>query len=345
MQPRPRDGTTKRETDLAEDRKPARGAPPITWHPLFPAVVAVWFGALFGLGALAVHASLLESLVLASGIDSLVPAAAPPLGVTARILIALALAVLGGIIGAVIGTLLARSKPAARARRAEAAAARAAARAAEAEAQLAATPTEPALALEFAEAPNFIDFSQLEIAAEDRIETGPALEAAADEPIAASAQDFSRPLDPVSFPLPASFPAPGGAAAARLTSATLDSLSHVELIERLALSLQKRREEAEARAALGEAPAESAEEFPDAEAPPLPPVPSYYPPAPEGFAARFAALAPALAASAADPIAEPVALFPEQPHTSTVASQHNPDGTERALRDALAALQRMSGAA
>ncbi len=75
---------------------------PVSSHPLFPAIVALWFGALFGLGSLAVRASLIESLVISSHIDVLVPMAAPPLGMTARILLALFMAMIGIAAGAAI---------------------------------------------------------------------------------------------------------------------------------------------------------------------------------------------------------------------------------------------------
>lgn len=91
-------------------RKPAKGKP-ITAHQLFPAVVALWFGALFGLGSLAVRPSLLEGLVLKSHLDLVIPAAAPPLGVTARILVALILAALGAMIGIALARRIARPKP------------------------------------------------------------------------------------------------------------------------------------------------------------------------------------------------------------------------------------------
>ena len=90
-----------------QKRKPAN-AQPISAHPLFPAVVALWFGALFGLGSLAVRPSLLENLVLQSHIDLVIPAAAPPLGITARILLALVLAALGAILGIMLSRRLAR---------------------------------------------------------------------------------------------------------------------------------------------------------------------------------------------------------------------------------------------
>ncbi|MDE2595371.1 MAG: hypothetical protein KGL44_00690 [Sphingomonadales bacterium] len=100
----------------SKNRKKAPGKPPVTSHPLFPAVVALWFGALFGLGSLAIRATLLESLVVSTHIDSVVPAAAPPLGVTARILLALVLAALGAALGALIARALARPKPVVRER-------------------------------------------------------------------------------------------------------------------------------------------------------------------------------------------------------------------------------------
>lgn len=80
-------------------------------HPLFPTVAAFWFAALFGLGSLAVRTSLLESLVIASKIDLIVPQTAPPLGMTARILIALAMAAIGSILGFVLALRMARPKP------------------------------------------------------------------------------------------------------------------------------------------------------------------------------------------------------------------------------------------
>ena len=93
-----------------QKRKPAK-AKPITSNPLFPAVVALWFGALFGLGSLAVRPALLEALVLSSRIDLFIPAAAPPLGVTARILLALAMAALGAMLGIMLTRRLSRPAP------------------------------------------------------------------------------------------------------------------------------------------------------------------------------------------------------------------------------------------
>ncbi len=92
-----------------QQRKPVKSIP-VTSHPLFPAVAGLWCGAALGLGSLAVRATLLESLVLKSHIDLIVPATAPPLGVTARILLALLLAAVGGVIGVVLARRLARPK-------------------------------------------------------------------------------------------------------------------------------------------------------------------------------------------------------------------------------------------
>lgn len=102
---------------MAKQKRKSAKSKPITAHPLFPAVVALWFGSLFGLGSLAIRPSLLESVVVKAGIDLVVPAAGPPLGVTARILLALALAAIGAATGALIGRRIARPKPVVRQRR------------------------------------------------------------------------------------------------------------------------------------------------------------------------------------------------------------------------------------
>jgi len=72
---------------------------PLTGHPAFTHFVVAWFAALFGLSSLAIRGSLLESWVMAARLDLIVPAAAPPLGMTARLLVALGFAVLGCGIG------------------------------------------------------------------------------------------------------------------------------------------------------------------------------------------------------------------------------------------------------
>lgn len=72
---------------------------PITSHPLFPVIVVLWSGALFGLASLAIRTELIEHAVVSAGIDGVVPMAAPPLGKTARLLIALLATGLGCLVG------------------------------------------------------------------------------------------------------------------------------------------------------------------------------------------------------------------------------------------------------
>ncbi len=81
--------------------------PSITSHRLFPAVVALWFATLLGLGFAVLPASALEKLVGASGIAAYIPAAAPPLGLTARIVLSLGAGIAGGLIGYAIARALA----------------------------------------------------------------------------------------------------------------------------------------------------------------------------------------------------------------------------------------------
>jgi hypothetical protein len=83
------------------------GSAPISHHRLFPAAVALWFGALFGLSSLAVRVSLIEQLILNIHFDQFVPAASPPLGHVARLLIALVFALIGAGIGLTVARLVA----------------------------------------------------------------------------------------------------------------------------------------------------------------------------------------------------------------------------------------------
>ncbi|RVU04242.1 hypothetical protein EOE18_12135 [Novosphingobium umbonatum] len=73
-------------------------------HPLMGTLVPVWFMAAFALSALAVRGELIERLVLALQINTILPMAEPPLGVTARLLIALGF----GLVGALLGHLVLR---------------------------------------------------------------------------------------------------------------------------------------------------------------------------------------------------------------------------------------------
>ncbi|UIP07475.1 hypothetical protein LY632_03495 [Erythrobacter sp. SDW2] len=80
------------------------GQPPISAHPAFPAIVALWFAALFGIGTLVLPDILIERLVDATGIAVVVPAAAPPIGITAK----LTLAAMAAVFGVVAGIFVAR---------------------------------------------------------------------------------------------------------------------------------------------------------------------------------------------------------------------------------------------
>ena len=87
---------------------------PISLHPAFPAVVALWFAALLGLGSMVLPVVLIERVVEMTGLAALVPAATPPLGFMARGLIALASAATGAAIGVAIARRVARAHDAGR---------------------------------------------------------------------------------------------------------------------------------------------------------------------------------------------------------------------------------------
>lgn len=82
---------------------------PISLHPAFPAIVALWFAALLGLGSMILPVVLIERAVEVTGIAALIPAASPPLGLMARSLIALASALAGAVIGVAIARRVARA--------------------------------------------------------------------------------------------------------------------------------------------------------------------------------------------------------------------------------------------
>lgn len=96
---------------VAKQKQKSVQSQAITSHELFPAVVGLWFGALFGLGSLAVRPSLMEDVVLSARIDLILPIAAPPLGITARIVIALIMAALGTMIGVFLARRLTQLQP------------------------------------------------------------------------------------------------------------------------------------------------------------------------------------------------------------------------------------------
>ena len=97
-------------TSEVQPRRAASSQSPIVAHPWFPKMIGLWFAALFGLCSLALAPELLERIVSTLGIDRIVPAAAPPLGQTARLLLALGMAGVGEIAGLLIGARLAAPK-------------------------------------------------------------------------------------------------------------------------------------------------------------------------------------------------------------------------------------------
>lgn len=89
-----------------------RASAPVTAHPMFPVFAAMWFAALFCLGSLAIPGTVLGSVVLKTGLPALVPAAAPPLGFTAHLLVAFALAMFGAALGLALALRLRPAAPA-----------------------------------------------------------------------------------------------------------------------------------------------------------------------------------------------------------------------------------------
>ena len=94
----------------AQPREVAPSKSSIVAHPWFPKMIGLWFAALFGLCSLALAPEMLERIVTTLGIDRIIPAAAPPLGQTARLLLAMGMAGVGEIAGLLIGARLAAPK-------------------------------------------------------------------------------------------------------------------------------------------------------------------------------------------------------------------------------------------
>ncbi len=86
----------------------SRTSRPLSAHPAFPVIVALWFAALLGLGTFVVPPAYYEGLVVGTGLAGLVPAAAPPLGDTARLALSAIAALLGALLGLAIATRIRR---------------------------------------------------------------------------------------------------------------------------------------------------------------------------------------------------------------------------------------------
>ncbi|MBW8755643.1 MAG: hypothetical protein JF595_16150 [Sphingomonadales bacterium] len=281
---------------MAEGNSQLGRRQPISRHPLFPAIVALWFAAPLALGSFALSVSALETLVLAGHIDSLVPAAAPPLGMTARLALALALGFIGALVGWVLARRLAAPKHHTVPQVFKVA-----------DADLDASVQWPGMA----GAASGFQPSRFEPVMPESIAPEPV---AAEEPaplldpasLAVDAIDaVPEPLAVGHVVIPAERGAqPASTAAQRIAAADLRELSHVELVERLAIGLQRRQDLLGSAAGKAADPASGVIQFPD-------------------FADRRSARQP---------------LPAVQPRLA-------PQETEKALREALAQLQRMSGGA
>lgn len=152
---------------------------------------------------------------------------------------------------------------------------------------------------------------------------------------------FAAPAEPVAETPP--MPAPKGIAAQRIASADLEKLSHLELLERLALSLESHREKQRIAAQAAkpgppeqahddESGAEAASPREDGEAPVEPVI-------------AFPGQMPASGGTGTErPFDMPGAAGSTDRTERGVSSKFRDSrATEKALRDALATLQRLSG--
>ncbi|MDC0886855.1 hypothetical protein OAS19_03595, partial [Altererythrobacter sp.] len=94
------------------DKRKAGTKAPISAHPVFPAIVALWFAALFGIGCLVLPTALVEKIVVGAGLPAIVDAAAPPIGFTARMIMGVAAALLGAAAGLFVARKVAAAQTA-----------------------------------------------------------------------------------------------------------------------------------------------------------------------------------------------------------------------------------------
>jgi len=194
--------------------KPSRRRRSLTARPWFPSALALWFAALFGLTSLVVPPALLERFVVAIGLDRVFAAAAPPLGETARLLIAVAASAVGEIVGLLVGRALARKPETVAAEAAD-------------ESEAAWPPPERRAHERRFEAPRRPLFASEDLVLAEPEEAPAEPEAREDEPRPAA--DGSEPVAPLAPLSP-------------LAAAPLEDLGPAQLTERLALALTARKD-------------------------------------------------------------------------------------------------------
>ncbi|HET9628072.1 MAG TPA: hypothetical protein VFP14_01170 [Novosphingobium sp.] len=379
--------------DLAQAPQRGTGRRGIVAHRFYPAVVALWLATILAIGSMAMPVRLLEGAAAALQLDVLVPAARPPLGFTARLLVSFVLALSGGGAGYLAAqaqrrrtlrlpdrVLRARPEPIAaestEPTRSEALRQPDPAGDDEDLVRLAAAlGSQPsrrrALTSETAEAsPPVLEISALPalepLKPSVREPNLPAPDLAPEaepvEPAVMAAPSVVQPAGPV-FRTAAEL---GGEAAMRLCAAPLESLGLVQLVERFTIALQARRlrNSATVSPEAGAAAAPPAgDEWGELDEDPVldPAAARAYPsltdvrpatrqPAP---LADFVRIEDGADENRLEAGPQPVVIFPGQavaappvtlPLPGTAGAARTQD-TEQALREALAALQRMSGAA
>lgn len=298
--------------------------PPISMHPAFPAIVVLWFAALLGIGSLILPNLLVERLIGATGIGALVPAANPPLGWTAHGLIAVFAAAGGALAGLAIARRVVRAHKASEMWDDE---------------EFTVTRQGPIRVREEVDGDGVINGRGLPVtnlralaiaedeSAEDTLYTAPLPGKRIEEPLV----DTFEPGDenvvteqPVDFAEERRFARGGGELPSRRAvslgdwkTGSIDGLGMVELAERLGASLQKRREWLAQAKAISEAAAGRL-------------TPSGLDAAAPEEAARATAAYFGGARNVAPPRPADTPALPE---------------TDAALRDALAAIRRVTGAA
>jgi len=235
----------------------------ITAHPLFGTLVQLWFAVTFALSSLAISGAMIERIVLASQIDLIIPMATPPLGIKARLILALGF----GVLGAVLGWMAARvMAPARAADDYEVRYGEAPAPLPDTIPRMRAPMRAPVRAHAELGAQGFdhpfgagVDLAVVAPVVVAPVVVAPVVEEAveAEVPLVLSLEEEVAPVvapapvvRAVGFP-PA--PVEGPCAAEKIAHAPLDALSHVELIERLAIVMQRRGAVDDAMRASGQA--------------------------------------------------------------------------------------------